>query len=100
MSNPFAAIEVSINQSVSAALGNATLTGSVGSVGGVYDNAYADPFGIANSAPTFLCSAAAVSALDIDAAITIAYAGVATSYSVREKRADGAGLTRLVLQSV
>ena len=74
--------------------------GIAATVGGVaitaiFDNGYADAFGIVSgSAPVLLCSSASVSAATVGAAVSVN----ATSYTVREIQPDGVGMTRLLLQ--
>jgi len=73
---------------------NVTVGGVV--VRAIFDDAYADPMGMAGSTPAVLCASADVS----DAALGTAVVIDGVSYTVVKPEPDGTGMTRLLLQEV
>lgn len=71
-----------------------TATIGTEAVAGIFDRAYADPFGIASTMPTLTLPAARAAATVQGDAITID----GTAYRVRSVEPDGTGLTRLGLE--
>ena len=61
---------------------------------GIFDDAYADPLGMAGSSPVFLLPSASVGSATHGSACVVG--GV--SYTVVAVQPDGVGMTRLVLQ--
>lgn len=96
MTNPFAAIETSVNAALMGALANVTATVGGVSVTGIFDAAYQDALGITGSAPALLCASADVAAAVEGTAVVVG----STSYTVTTAEPDGTGLTRLRLQEV
>lgn len=94
MANPFSSIETSINAATLGALCNATMTWGAAAVPVVFDAVYADPSGMVNSRPQARCLSSLVSAMSVDASVTIN----AVAYTVKAIEPDGAGQTTLVLR--
>lgn len=95
---PFAAIETAINAATVAALANATLTwGASSSADGVFRNPAATQLGdlVMGSEPTFTGLTSAIGGIAYGTAVTCN----ATSYTVVRSEPDGAGMTRLTLQT-
>jgi hypothetical protein len=90
----FAALESSLNSATLAAFSNASMVWLASTVPGVFDAFYADPLGMDNSSPNFLCLAAAVSGLVAGASVAVD----AVAYIVREVRPER-GLVRLILEA-
>ena len=67
MANPFDSIETSLNAVAVGALGNATMTWGSASVAVVFDAAYYDAAGMANSRPQARCLESAVAGRHLDA---------------------------------
>ncbi len=98
MPTPFAGIETSINAATTAALANATLTwGASSTADGVFRNPAAGLLGelVQGSQPSFTGLASAVGSIALGAAVAIG----AVNYTVVRREPDGAGLTRLTLQT-
>lgn len=91
----FAAIEARISRAVQAHLANATAVLAGQSFAVVFDAAYADPLGIAGTAPRAQCVSADVSTATFGTPITVNGA----AYTVREKQPDGTGMTVLLLEA-
>lgn len=77
------------------ALANTTATFGATTFDVVFDNAFADPLGIASSQPSCLADDADVTGVSQGSSLTVN----ATSYTVRELQPDGLGLTRLILEA-
>ena len=90
----FAAIESSLNSATLAAFSNASMVWLAATVPGVFDAFYADPLGMDNVQPNFLCLGANVSGLAAGASVAID----AVNYIVREVRPER-GLVRLILEA-
>lgn len=98
MPTPFASIETAINAAAVSALANATLTwGVASSADGVFRNPAAAQLGdlVLGSEPTFTALTSAVGGIAYGTAVTCN----ATSYTVVRSEPDGAGMTRLTLQT-
>lgn len=99
MTNPFAAIETTLNTGALAAVRNATLAWGGHSAGGVFGIEYVDTFGMANRAPSFRCVAADLPGMAQGQAVSVDYADTVVNYTVREVRQDGTGLLQLILEA-
>ncbi len=97
MTAPFAAIETATATTAVAALANVDATISASTVSGVFDDGYAEAFGLsAGSKPTFLCNAADLPSITLGTTeITIN----AVDYTIVEQQPDGMGLVTLMLES-
>ena len=73
---------------------DATVKGTA--VLGIFDDAYADPLGVAGSTPVLLLPTASVGSASFGDSVTVG----ATSYTIAGMEPDGVGLTRLRLQEV
>ena len=94
MANPFESIETSLNAVAVGALGNATMTwGSVG-VAVVFDAAYLDTAGMANSRPQARCLASDVAAMSPGASVSLH----SVAYTVQAIEPDGLGMATLILR--
>lgn len=83
-----------LNTATLALFANCTATWSGGSCSGMFDTAYLDTLGMANSEYTLLVNSADIAALATTTQITIN----AIPYNQRERRPDGAGMVRIVLE--
>lgn len=92
----FATVEARINNATLAHLANVTATVGGVAVRAVFDDAYADQFGIAGSTPALQCASADVAAAVPGTAVVVN--GV--NYTVGSIQPDGTGMTRLLLQEV
>lgn len=94
-------METMIAAAVTSALANATMTWVGGSARVVYDDRYADPLGIASSAPAVQCVSASAATLAQGATVSVTPDRTATAvaYTVREIQADGRGMVRLLLSA-
>lgn len=92
-------IEAVINSAVIGGLANAAAAWTGGSARAIYDARYADPLGIASSAPTLQGAEADFASLAIGAAVTVTpdRTAVAVVHTVREIQPDGRGWVRLLL---
>ena len=99
MSNPFAAIEQSLNRASLGAVRNAVLAWGSLSARGVFGNEYTEILGMANTQPTFRCMASDLAGMTTGQTVTVDYADTATDYTVRAVEPDGTGLLRLVLEA-
>lgn len=94
MANPFESIETSLNVVAVGALGNATMTWGSVSVAVVFDAAYLDTAGMANSRPQARCLASDVAAMSPGASVSIH----AVAYTVQAIEPDGLGMATLILR--
>ena len=94
MANPFDSIETSLNAVAVGALGNAAMTWGSASVAVVFDAAYLDTAGMANSRPQARCLESAVAAMSPGASVSIR----AVTYSVQAIEPDGMGMATLILR--
>lgn len=99
MSNPFAAIETTLNRVATSALANATVAWGGFSASAVFSVEYAETLGMANSAPVLRVRAEDFPALATGETVSVDYADTLTDYVVRAIEADGTGLLRLVLEA-
>lgn len=95
MSNPFAALESSINASVVSRLSNAVMTINSAAVDGILTNEFVTVDYVESRKPVFICKMADVSGVahgdDVIAADS-------TAYKVRGIQPDGTGLVKLILE--
>lgn len=84
-----------ISMAILSALINSTATFSGSTFGVVFDNAFADPLGMASSTPSCLAADGDVSGVSQGGSLTVN----SVNYIVRELRPDGLGLTRLILEA-
>lgn len=68
--------------------------GSSTAVKGIFENLFSEDLSVNGTLPTFTCSESDVSTLAVDGTITIN----SNNYFVRQKKADGTGVTTLVLE--
>jgi hypothetical protein len=96
MTNPFAAIETSINAACIGALANVSATIGAATVSGLFRQAYADAASglAAGSSPVFDCLASAVPTIARGNTVTIN----SVNYTVLGIEPDGAGWVSLILQ--
>ena len=94
MANPFDSIETSLNAVAVGALGNATMTWGSASVAVVFDAAYYDAAGMANSRPQARCLESAVAAMSPGASVSIE----SVAYTVQAIEPDGLGMATLILR--
>lgn len=98
MPTPFSSIETALNAAAVSALANATLTWGVSSsADGVFRNPAATQMGdlVLGSEPTFTGLTSAIGAIAYGTSVTCN----STSYTVVRNEPDGAGMTRLTLQT-
>jgi len=94
MANPFESIETNLNAAAVGALGNATMTWGSASVAVVFDAAYYDAAGMANSRPQARCLESTVAAMSPGASVSIR----AVTYTVQAIEPDGMGMATLILR--
>ena len=94
MANPFDSIETSLNAVAVGALGNATMTWGSVSVAVVFDAAYLDTAGMANSRPQARCLASDVAAMSPGASVSLH----SVAYTVQAIEPDGLGMATLILR--
>lgn len=91
----FANSLTALNAATLALFANCTATWSGGgSCAGLFDTAYLDTLGLANSEYTLLVNSVDIAALTTSTQLTIN----AVAYNQRERRPDGAGMVRIVLE--
>lgn len=98
MPTHFAAIETAINAAAISALANATLTwGASSSADGIFRNPSSTQLGdlVMGSEPTFTGLTSVIGSIAYGTAVTCN----STSYTVVRSEPDGAGMTRLSLQT-
>lgn len=94
MSNPFAAIETSLNTAILGAVGNAVVVIGAATVYGVFDDNHLDINGVAASGPALTMLSSDVSTVAYGSSLTVD----SVSYTVTAIEPDGTGITVLRLQ--
>ncbi len=97
MTAPFAAIETATAATAVAALANVDATIGATTVTGIFDDGYAEAFGMAaGSKPTFTCNSSALPAITLGTTeITVN----ATDYTIVEMQDEASGITTLMLEA-
>lgn len=87
-----------MNESFSSFLADFGVTATVGgvSVKGVFENGFADVFGMDSAKPSLMCTSSDISAAARGTAVMVA----TISYTVASVEADGTGMTKLMLEKV
>jgi len=83
-----------LNTATLGVFGNCTAKWPGGSCNALLDSAFVDTLGVVNSEYTLLIASADIASLSVTASVTVD--GVA--YSQRERRPDGGGMVRIVLE--
>ena len=95
MTNPFAAIETSINNVCMSALANVNATlASAAVVSGIFNKPSAVQMGLMSTSPELICKTSDVTTVANGQTITIN----STAYTVRAIEPDGVGMTRITLE--
>ena len=95
MTNPFAAIETSINNACVGALANVQATLASGAkISGIFSKPSAVQMGLMTTSPDLVCRTSDVASVANGQSITIN----STAYTVRAIEPDGAGMTRITLE--
>jgi hypothetical protein len=95
MTNPFAAIETSINAACIGALANVSVTlASAAIINGILSKPSAAQMGIMSTSPELLAKTSELSTVATGQTLTIN----AIVYTVRAIEPDGTGMTRLILE--
>jgi hypothetical protein len=95
MTNPFAAIETSINNACIGALANVQAGLASGAkVGGIFSKPSAVQLGLMSTSPELICKTSDVTTVANGQTITIN----STAHTVRAIEPDGVGMTRITLE--
>jgi hypothetical protein len=95
MPTPFVAMEARTAAAVMRHLANAQATLGSSTFPVLFNAAYADPLGMAGTAPRATALSVDAAAATLGTALTIN----GTAYTVRDKQPDGTGMTVLLLES-
>lgn len=95
MSNPFAALELRVNDSIAGKLANATMTINSSAVDGIFTNEFVTVDFVESKKPTFNCKSSAVAGIAHGANVV---AADSTTYKVRGIQPDGTGMVKLILE--